>query len=76
MELVSCDVHFYHFSSGTGGGFGTRGLALASESPMSGPLRACVEAVLACQLMEKLRRMMDADGLGTVFEQVSKLHEI
>ena len=58
------------FISGSGGGLGTGGLALAYQCQQSGQVRACVESVLVLSLMNKLRPLLEAEQLLSPFTKV------
>ena len=61
------------FFSGSGGGLGTGGLALAYQCQQSGRVRACVESVLVLSLMNKLRTLLEAEHLLSAFTKVRVL---
>lgn len=59
--------------SGSGGGLGTGGLALAYQCQQTGRVRACVESVLVLSLMKKLSPLLEAEDLMSAFTKVSVL---
>ena len=77
-ELVAgttwpCTNTFTHLAtshSGSGGGLGTGGLALAYQCRQSGRVRACVESVLVHGLMKKLKPLLVAEDLELAFTKV------
>ena len=59
-----------YFLSGSGGGLGTGGLALAYQCQQSGRVRACGESILVLSLMKKLSSLLEAEDVMSAFTKV------
>ena len=68
-----CKFLYHHLLfafTAIGGGFGTSGLGLIPHSPGPGRMRACIESVLAYDLVKVLTPKMKQEGLLEAYKQV------